>query len=88
MCSQINHDMFLILPGSAALVRGVHGAADRGAHAGPHDLHLHPAPHRGRVQPPHPDPAHRARVAAPQDEHHCGARVGLQHRPGDPTLPQ
>ena len=77
-----------ILLGPASRVRRVHGVADRGAHAGPHDLHLHPAPHRGRVQPPPPDPSHRARVSPHQDVHHCRARLGIQHSPGHSSLPQ
>ena len=74
--------------GPTSRVRGVHSVADRSAHAGPHDLHLHPAPHRGRVQPPHADPAHRARVSPHQDVHHCRACLGIQYGPRNSSLPQ
>ena len=74
--------------GPAPRLCRVHGAADRGAHAGADDLHLYPAPHRGRVQPAPADPTHRARVSAHQDVHHCRARLGIQHSTGHSSLPQ
>ena len=66
-----------LMTGPSSGVRGVHSVADRGAHAGPDDLHLHLAPHRGRVQPPPPDPSHSSRVSSYQDVHHCRARLGI-----------
>ena len=74
--------------GLAPRVRRVHGAADRSAHARADDLHLYPAPHRGRVQPAPAYPAHRARVSAHQDVHHCRTRLGIQHSSGHSSLPQ
>ncbi len=64
----------------------MHGAADSGAHAGGDDLHVHPAPRGGRLQPPPPDLQHGIRVAAQEDEQDHRAGLGLQHSLGHPSF--
>ena len=75
-------------PGSAGVFRGVHCPTDCGAHAGSHDLHLHPTQRGGRLQPAHPGTQHSIRVSPYQDVHHNRNGLGFQHCSGNPSLPR
>ena len=62
----------------------MHDLAGGGAHAGPHDIDLHPAEHRGGLQPAQHKPRARVAARAPALVHRGG--LGLLHAPRAATL--